>query len=150
MREEAAANGLTVVDSSEIWTPRVCAAIPRPFPPPSTSASTWSSREARADLGLYGIAPNLSVVAVRLADEKRRACDAAVDLAPLAELHAAREAAPDARAAAQAIKGPGGREAVAAAQAELVCAGLLKKAAAGGTMSPFTEAALEAFRGCAT
>lgn len=145
--EEAAANGLTVIDLSDTWTPRVFAPDPETHSAPEYRAKYLElANQANADLGLYGIAPSLSVVARRLADEKRRTCDAAVDLAPLGELHAAREAALDARAAALAMKGPAGRAALSAAQAELVCAGLLKKGAASGTMSSSTEMALDAFR----
>src|SRR5262249_34835493 len=82
----------------------------------------------------------------RLADEKRQACDAAVDLAPIEELRAARKAAPDASAAAALLKGPGARPAIAAVQAELVCAGLMKKGAASGALGGSTEIALDAFR----
>ena len=145
--EDAAASGLTVVDLSDAWTPRVFAPDPATGSAPEYRAKYLElANQANADLGLYGIAPSLSVVAGRLADEKRRACEAAIDLAPLGELRAAREAAPDARAAALAVKGPEGRAAVSAAQAELGCAGLLKKGAASGGMSPATESALDAFR----
>jgi len=145
--EDASANGLTVVDLSDAWTPRVFAPDPVTRSAPEYRAKYLElANQANADLGLYGIAPSISVVAGRLADEKRRACDAAVDLAPIGELRAAREAAPDARAAAALSKGPRGRAAILAAQAELVCAGLLRKGAASGTMSPSTEFALDAFR----
>ena len=145
--EDAATNGLTVVDLSDTWTPRVFA-----IDPGTSSAPEYRARylelanQASADLGLYGIAPNPSVVARRLADAKRRTCEAAVDLAPLGELRAARRDAPDARAAAALSKAPVGRAAVAAAQAELACEGLLGKGAAGGALNGATEAALEAFR----
>ncbi len=145
--EEAAADGLTVVDLSDTWTPRVFAPDPGTGSAPEYRAKYLElANQANADLGLYGIAPTLSVVASRLVDGKRRTCDEGVDVAPLVALRAAREAANDARAAAQLMKGPEGRAAVSAAQAELTCAGLLKKGAASGGMSPSTESALDAFR----
>src|SRR5262249_10797147 len=115
--EDAAANGLTVVDLSDTWTPRVFAVDPGTSSAPEYRAKYLElASQASADLGLYGIAPSISVVARRLADEKRRTCEAAVDLAPLGELRAAREAASDARAAAALNKAPVGRAATAAAQ----------------------------------
>ncbi len=145
--EDAAANGLTVIDLSDTWTPRVFA-----IEPGASSAPEYRARylelanQANADLGLYGITPSISAVARRLVDEKRRTCEAAIDLAPLGELRAARDAAADARAAAALLKAPVGRAAIAAAQAELACAGLLGKGAQKGALSAGTEAALDAFR----
>jgi hypothetical protein len=145
--DDVAAAGLTVIDLSDAWTPRVFAPDPETGSAPEYRAKYLElANQANADLGLYGIAPSVSAVAGRLADEKRRTCDAAVDLAPLGELRAARAAAPDARAAAALMKAPEGRAAILAAQGELVCAGLLKKGAATGTMSASTESALDAFR----
>jgi len=144
--DDAAASGLTVVDLSDAWTPRVFAPDPETHAAPEYRAKYLElARQASADLGLYGIAPSLSVVAARLADETRRACHAAIDRAPLAELRAARAAAPEARASS-APKGPEGRAAIAVAQAELTCAGLLRKGAASGVMGGSTEGALEALR----
>jgi hypothetical protein len=145
--EDAAANGLTVVDLSDTWTPGVFALDPETHAAPEYRAKYLElANQPSADLGLYGIAPSVSVVAGRLADEKRRTCDAGVDRKPIEELREARKAAPDARAAAALLKGAGARPAIAAAQAELVCAGLLKKGAASGAMGGSTEAALDAFR----
>jgi hypothetical protein len=76
---------------------------------------------------LHGIPPNLSVLASRLTDEKRRSCDAAIDLAPI-------------------TKDPKSKEAISTMQSELACAGLMKKGAVTGRTSATTHAALEAFR----
>ena len=145
--DDVAANGLTVLDLSDDWTPRVLAVDPE-----TGSASPYRARylelarEPGADLGLHGIAPTLAVVAARLSDEERRTCDAAVDLAPLEALRAELRATPDARAAARVVRARGARPAVAAAQAELVCARLLRKSTASGVLNGSTEVALEAFR----
>jgi hypothetical protein len=142
--EDAAAHGLTVVDLSDTWTPRVFAIDPGTASEPEYRAKYLElANQANADLGLYGIAPSISAVARRLADEKRRTCETTVDLAPLGELRAAREAASDARAAAALMKAEGGRSAIAAARAELACAGLLGR---GGATSAAPLAALDAFR----
>lgn len=144
--DDAAASGLTVVDLSDAWTPRVFAPDPETRAAPEYRARYLDlANQASADLGLYGIAPSLSVVAARLTDEAHRACHAAIDLGPLAELRAARAGAPDARGSSSP-NGPGARAAIATAQAELICAGLLRKGAASGVMGGSTEAALEAFR----
>ncbi len=144
---DATKSGLTVIDLSDAWTPRVFAIDPVTQSAPEYRAKYLElASQPNADLGLYGIAPSLSLAFGRLADEKRRACDAAVDLKPLGELAAARKAAPDARAAADLMKGPLARPALLAAQNELVCAGLMKKAATSGTMSNSTQIALDAFR----
>lgn len=145
--DEAAANGLTVVDLSDTWTPRVFAPDPETHSAPEYRAKYLHlANQASADLGLYGIAPNISVVASRLTDEKRRTCDAAVDRAPIEDLRAARKAAPDARAAARLLKGAGARPAILGIQNELACAGLSRKGAASGALSGSTEIALDAFR----
>lgn len=134
--EEAAERGLTIVDLSDAWTPRVFAQDPVTKSAPEYRGRYLAlARQPSGDLGLYGIAPSISVVAGRLTDDERRACDAAVDLAPLRELRAA-----------QRSSGPSGRPALLAVQAELVCAGLLKKSALSGAMSPSTQVALDAFR----
>jgi hypothetical protein len=75
----------------------------------------------------------------------RAGCEA-VPVFAAGELRVARKAAPDAGAAAALTKAPAARPAILAAQAELVCAGLLKKSAASGAMGRSTEIALDAFR----
>jgi hypothetical protein len=145
--EDAAASGLTVVDLSDAWTPRVFDVDPQTSSAPEYRAKYLElAGQAGADLGVYGVAPTVSVVARRLADEKRRACEAAIDLGPLSDLRAARGAAGDARAAAALMKAPAGRAAVAAAQAELVCEGLLAKGTANGALGGATDGALDTFR----
>ncbi len=113
--------GLTVIDLSDTWTPRVFA------PNPETGdASPYRTKYLRlanqrdTDLGLYGIQPSLSLLADRLGDEKRQACQAAVDRAPLAELSEAMKAADPKKAQALAGKSDA-KPAVLAAQAQLVC-----------------------------
>jgi hypothetical protein len=147
--DDAAASGLTVVDLSDTWTPRVFDVDPETRAAPEYRAKYLElAGQASADLGLYGIAPTLSVVAARLADDARRSCHAAVDLAPLAELRATRAAAAagSGAGAGASPKVPTARPAIAAVQAELICAGLLRKGNASGVMSGSTESALEAFR----
>jgi hypothetical protein len=145
--DDAAASGLTVVDLSDTWTPRVFEADPESKSAPEYRAKYLDlASQPTADLGLYGIAPSLSVVAARLSDEARRACHASVDLAPLAELRATRAAAASGSSTGSSIKAPVPRTAVAAAQAELMCAGLLRKGNATGALGSSTEQALEAFR----
>ncbi len=145
--EEAAEHGLTVVDLSDTWTPRVFAVDAASGAAPEYRAKYLElSNRASGDLGLYGITPTISVLANRLLDEAKKTCEAAIDRKPIEDLRDARKAASDAKAAAQLLKGPGARAAIAAIQSELVCAGLLKKGAATGVMSGGTEIALDALR----
>lgn len=143
--EDAAKEGLTVVDLSDGWTPRVFAASEGEGPE-YRAKYLELARSASADLGLNGIAPTLTVLAKRLADEKRRSCDEAVDMAPVSAVVHAHAAAPDAKAAATSLKRAQERVSLTAIQSQLACAGLLKKTAVSGTMSNATHAALEAFR----
>lgn len=143
--EDAATEGLTVIDLSDSWTPRVFA--PKTESLPEYRAKYLElARSPNADLGLNGIAPTMTVLAKRLADDKRRSCDAGVDMASVAAAVHAFDAAPDAKAAALSLKQAQGREPLTAIQSQLVCAGLLKKASANGTLGNATHAALEAFR----
>jgi hypothetical protein len=144
--EDAASNGLTVVDLSDAWTPRVLAAGGDGEAPEYRTKYLELSRQPNADLGLYGVSPALSVLAARLDDDKRRTCDASVDLGPIAGVLAERDAAADARAAAAALKKAESKDPLMATQTELACAGLMKPSAATGRMGPSTHAALEAFR----
>ncbi len=144
--EDAATSGLTVVDLSDTWTPRVFAPAPGSSSAPEYRATYLRlAGQSNGDLGLYGIAPSISVVAHRLVDEKRRTCEAAIDLAPLGELRVARDVA-DSSARAALLRTPVGRAAITTAQAELACAGLLGKGATRGAMSGSTEVGLDAFR----
>ncbi len=143
--EDAAPHGLTVLDLSDTWTPRVFAPDPTTHDAPEYRAKYLElARQPNADLGLYGVAPTLTVLAQRLTDEKRRACLAAIDHAPLATLRDAMRAAADDRAVSALTKGPAAAPAIRAAQQELVCAGLAKQA--GGALTTSTQIALDAFR----
>jgi hypothetical protein len=145
--EDAASLGLTVVDLSDAWTPRIFTA----------DAKTGSAPEYRekylelasnpsADLGLHGIAPNLSILAGRVTDPKRLACDAAIDRAALLDLDAERAATSDVSAQAKVVKRAETGPAMAAMQATLVCEGFLKKASVSGRSGQATHGALEPFR----
>lgn len=145
--EDAAREGLTVLDLSDRWTPRVFAPDPVSGEAPEYRAKYLElAAQPSADLGLNGIAPRLSTLASRVADDKRRACDAKVDLAPLVAATTARLFASDDEARASALKKASERPAVSAAQAQLVCAGLLKAGSVSGSLSGTTQVALEAFR----
>ncbi|HTJ82050.1 MAG TPA: hypothetical protein VL400_10015 [Polyangiaceae bacterium] len=145
--EDAAANGLTLVDLSDTWTPRVFAIDPETHDAPEYREKYLAlASQPSADLGLYGIAPNVSLVARRLGDEARRACDAGVDLAAIAALRSDLAAAPDARAASALLRSPARKPAIIAVQTELACAGFMKKAAVSGVMGPSTQIGLDAFR----
>ena len=143
--EDAAREGLTVLDLSDTWTPRVFA--PQKAVLPEYRAKYLElARSPSADLGLNGIAPAISVLAKRLGDDERRSCDAQLDMAPVAAVAHAHDAAPDAKAAALSLKGAQKGDALAAIQSQLVCAGLLKRSAASGRLGNATYGALEAFR----
>jgi hypothetical protein len=145
--EDAARSGLTVVDLSDTWTPRVFAQDPRTGSAPEYRAKYLElASQPNGDLGLHGIAPTLSILAGRLDDEKRRACDEAVDLAPIQAVAGEWASAPDARSAAASLKLAQAKPALAAVQGVLACAGFLKPSAVTGVMSSATHAGLEAFR----
>jgi hypothetical protein len=145
-REDLAAEGLTAIDLSDSWTPRV-------FAPPPGAKNVPEYREKylelanspSAELGLNGIAPSFSIPASRLADEKRKSCDAAVDSNAIAD-KAVDAAGSDDKARKAALKAAQAKPVVSAIQEQLVCAGLLKKTQVSGQMSQGTAAALEAFR----
>ncbi len=131
--DDAAREGLTVLDLSDTWTPRIFAHHERAKAPPTYRAEYLRlAAQPNAELGLHGVAPHLSIVAARLADETRHACDAAVDVAPLAAADPAQKSQPKAT--------------VAAVQAELACAGWLTPRQVTGTLGSATHHALEAFR----
>jgi hypothetical protein len=145
--DDVAGLGLTVVDLSDDWTPRVFAPDPITHDAPEYRAKYLAlANQPNADLGLYGIAPNLTVLAARLTDETRLACRTAIDRAPLTALRETVAAAADERAVATLVRGAEAKPAVTAAQAELACAGLLPKQRAGSTPGSSTQIALEAFR----
>jgi hypothetical protein len=145
--EDAATNALTIVDLSDEWTPRVFAADPKSGDAPAYRTKYLElARQPSADLGLHGIVPTLSVLAARLGNEKRRACDEAVDLAPLDGLLTTLSTTVSDRARSALLASPDARPALKAAGAELACAGLLRTSAVTGTMGPSMHAALDAFR----
>lgn len=140
--DDAAKAGLTVIDLSDGWTPRVFAPDKATGEAPEYRAKYLElASQPTIDLGLYGVAPTMTVLAARLTDEAKRTCDAAVDRAPLEAL-AKSIAAPDTKAK----HAPPPKEAVAAAQAELTCDGLLKKRPFPGSFDGTTQMALDAFR----
>lgn len=145
--EDAAPSGLTIVDLSDGWTPRAFAPDPvsQDAPEYRTKYLELASLPT-ADLGLYGITPTLTVLATRLSDEKRHACDTAVDLPAIAELLATLAQAADERGRTAALRSPDAKSALRAAGAELACAGLLKASAITGAVGPSMQVALDAFR----
>jgi hypothetical protein len=144
--DEASARGLTVVDLSDDWTPRIFARDEETGSAPEyRNTYLRLARQPNADLGLYGIAPTLTVLAERLGNDQPRACSAEIDRAPLAAL-AGELSTSNARAAAALLKSPAARPAVQAAQQELACEGLLARAHASGIASTRAAVALDAFR----
>lgn len=146
--DDASKEALTVIDLSDAWTPRVFAPDARSGRAPEYRAKYLELAGARsADLGLYGVAPHLSIAAARVSDEKRRGCNEAIDRAPLLEAGAALEdAGEDKQETAAALKLASAKPALTVIQSELACAGLLKPAQVTGRMSSTTQIALEAFR----
>ena len=145
--EDAAKEGLVVVDLSDTWTPRVFAPDATTHDAPDYRAKYLGLAAAgSADLGLYGIAPNLSIATDRLIDEQRHACNTAVDVAPLQAIDDAVSNAPDEKTASVALKKASAKDALKIVQSELVCAGFLKKPSVTGMMDVGTQIALDAFR----
>lgn len=145
--DEVEARGLTVIDLSDTWTPRVFRPDARSGKDPLYRARYLElARSASADLGLHGVHATVSVLAGRLADERRRACSAAVDRGPIVAAADAWSAAPDAASRRAVLERADEGPALRAIQAELACDGHLKTSAVGGAMGPRTHAALEAFR----
>jgi hypothetical protein len=144
--EELSKLGLTIVDLSDEWTPKIFQRDPATGDS-SNYRKTYIrlASLAKADLGLYGITPSLTTLAERLADEKRQACQAAIDRAPLARLHEELLAA-DERTAAALPKKPEAKPATLAAQGQLVCDRFLSPGQVRGVPGRSTEVALDAFR----
>ncbi len=140
--DDAAAEGFTVIDLSDAWTPRIFAHNARAAAPAYRAKYLKLASQANRDLGLQGVAPSLSVVVARLADDKRRACDAAVDLSPVER--AARELSPTVTTRRKPRRPP--KAVTSAIQAELVCAGRLRARQVTGRLGSATWRALEAFR----
>ena len=145
--DDVAKEGLTVLDLADSWTPRVF------MPDPQTkSAPEYRQKylelagSENADLGLNGIASNVSLTARRLLDDKRHTCNAAIERKPLVELAAATSSAANEKARAALLKQPQARDAIKVIQAELVCAGFLKSSQVSGVLTQATHSALETFR----
>ena len=138
----AAAAGLTIVELGDAWVPLILQDTP--YHP------TWvaladerfdvegAGPRAAADryLEQWGIQPNFSVLARRLDDAPRHACDALVRNEALAELRV------DLRSSRPRPKKKGADDAVNALQGHLVCEGLLAAAQADGTFNAATARAL--------
>ncbi len=145
--EDVAARELTVLDLADGWTPRVFAVESATGKSSDYRAKYLElARSPGADLGLYGIAPTLTVLASRLVDEKRRACHAAVDRTPMLDVVATWSTAPDAASRAAVLRSAETRPVVRAIQAELACEGLIKPSTGSGAMSGSTQVGLDAFR----
>ncbi len=158
--EQAAAKGLTVVNLSDEWTPRL-------FDPSGDDPGPayrkmlialanermgdgpeWDRPKSDRFLELYGIFPTPRVMAGRLLDEKRHQCHDDVDDEPLEKLEgeidpwASRE-----RQRYEAMKKVGIRyRAITAVQEHLRCEGLLKKASYPGAFDLATTDAMRAFQ----
>lgn len=144
--DDAAEEGLTVIDLSDAWTPRIFAKDANGNAPEYREKYLELASQPNADLGLHGISPQLSILAARVADAKRTECASQVDGGLLLDIVAAHEASSDAKAAAKALKRAESKDAIAAAQGTLVCEGLLKASAVTGRGGSATNTALEAFR----
>ncbi len=144
--EDAANEGLTVLDLSNDWTPRIFAKDNRGRAPEYREKYLELASQAHGDLGLHGITPQLSTLAARLTDEKLANCSSKVDGTNLGDIAAAHAASSDAKAAAKALKVVESKDAITTVQSTLVCEGLLKQSAVTGRQGASTSAALEAFR----
>ncbi len=93
--DEAKAQGLTIIDLSDTWTPRLLAGEGETVPvfrekylalaqDRSVDGKPLEHEEALKEL--YGVVPSLSIVRTRLADAARHACNAAIDASPIALL----------------------------------------------------------------
>ncbi|MBA3457651.1 MAG: hypothetical protein H0T42_31505 [Deltaproteobacteria bacterium] len=93
---EARAQGLTIVDLADAWTPRLLA--PQADGTAPTFRDTYLALAADRDregkpldhteelAELYGVVPSLAIVRKRLADDARHACHAEIDSTPIALL----------------------------------------------------------------
>lgn len=145
--DEANKHGLTVLDLSDTWTPRVFALGADPARAPEYRAKYLELAASPAgELGLHGISPTLSVLVGRLSDTKRHDCDTQVELSSIAAFVGPWLEASDKQARASLARTDLGKRAVAQVQAELVCAGLLDRRAASGVLGAKTDLGLDAFR----
>lgn len=93
---EAKAQGLTIVDLGDQWTPSLFAAQPDGTAPNFRASYLALANDRGLDgkpLGdteelaeLYGVVPSLAIARTRLADDARHACNAQVDPAPILAL----------------------------------------------------------------
>lgn len=144
--DDAEKSGLTVIDLSDTWTPRVFAPDPTTKDAPAYRAKYLDlARNPSADLSLYGVAPTMTVLFARLADPKRIACDSAIDRSALDASELEWANAPDGRSAAATLKRAATGASLEVAQAELVCEGFLKSSSVTGAMNGSTSNAIEAF-----
>lgn len=136
----AGAEGLTVIDLGDDWTPRLfseTADQPQPYRTTLLALANerlgpgveWASARGDRYFELFGIFPTPSVVAARLADQARHACHAAIDDGPLA-------------ARAQRAT----RAAIAVAEAHLACEGLLAPGPRAGVLAAPTRRALATYQ----
>lgn len=93
--DEAKAQGLTIIDLNDAWTPRLLAGDGDTVPvfrekylalaqDRSVDGEPLAHEDELAEL--YGVVPSFAIVRARLADDARHACNAAVDPAPIALL----------------------------------------------------------------
>ncbi|MBL9013011.1 MAG: L,D-transpeptidase family protein [Myxococcales bacterium] len=94
--DEAKAQGLTIVDLGDQWTPRLFAPQPDGTAPNFRATYLAMSNDKGLDgkplphedelAELYGVVPSLAIARARLADDARHACHAAIDPAPILQL----------------------------------------------------------------
>lgn len=144
--DDAVKLSLTVIDLGNEWTPRVFQKGPNGETPEYRAKYLELANSPSAELALNGIAPQLSILAGRVADDARKRCDAAVDVAPIAEVVKAHEAAQGEKDKVAALKKAEDKAVVTAIQSQLVCAGFMKPNQVSGRITSSTQVALEAFR----
>lgn len=140
----AEAAGLTLVDLSDDWTPRLMLDTPdKPHPYRSTYLALAGGQTRRSagrvdrHFELFGIFPTLSVVRQRLLDENRHVCHDQVEDRALAGLRGVLYMSGPTREPL--------RQAIRAVQAHLRCAGLLARAR-DGVYDAATSAAVREFQ----
>jgi hypothetical protein len=93
--DEAKAQGLTIIDLNDAWTPRLLSGEGDTVPvfrekylalaqDRGLDGKPLPHEDELAEL--YGVVPSLSIVRTRLADDERHACNAAIDATPIALL----------------------------------------------------------------